>query len=482
MRLAILILIACIVPAQDFQRITGRVLDDASRTPVIAATVTLSSSAASQQIVTDSQGSFTFLDTPPGEYTLTARRLPSSQSGSNAVNVKVESGHAPEAVELAVPSTALVTGVVTGENAQPLSANVELIRRTIQNGEATMEPSGAVTNDLGEYRLADMRPGRYLVCATAHTSLYKQRHHLVYPLNCYPGVPNRESAQWIDLQPGSELRLDLHFALVHSVRVTGSLRGAGEQVSISIAPLNQSSSMLGGAIAEWDAKTRTFVVAALPAGDYVVRASEYRDGMEHSASRLLHAGTEDIDGIELDLSAATQLTGSVTFEGEPPPAANPTSFSASGNRLQLYAWSNGNFSFPIPPPGTYYLSAHGGGYCPRSATLGGRDVLDSRFTIAPESLPGPLDIVFSKDCGHLFVSFQSNQTALKPILLRHAAEGDGYLRFESTMFLTPGDYLVFLVPNDPNLEYMDPAWLRDHESSAIPVTIQANQPTMLKLP
>jgi hypothetical protein len=48
--------------------------------------------------------------------------------------------------------------------------------------------------------------------------------------------------------------------------------------------------------------------------------------------------------------------------------------------------------------------------------------------------------------------------------------------------LTPGDYFVFLVPNDPNLEFMDPAWLRDHESSAIPVTIQASEPTMLKLP
>ena len=50
------------------------------------------------------------------------------------------------------------------------------------------------------------------------------------------------------------------------------------------------------------------------------------------------------------------------------------------------------------------------------------------------------------------------------------------------MNLTPGDYFVFLVPSDPNLEYMDPAWLRDHESSAIPVTIQAGEPTTVKLP
>jgi hypothetical protein len=71
---------------------------------------------------------------------------------------------------------------------------------------------------------------------------------------------------------------------------------------------------------------------------------------------------------------------------------------------------------------------------------------------------------------------------LKPVLLRREAEGNGYLRSDSMMNLTPGDYFVFLVPSDPNLEYMDPAWLRDHESSAIPVTIQAGEPRMVKLP
>ena len=65
MKLALLILIPCMVQAQEMQKITGRVIDAASQVPVSNVIVTIEDSAGPQQVLTDEAGSFTFLDVLP---------------------------------------------------------------------------------------------------------------------------------------------------------------------------------------------------------------------------------------------------------------------------------------------------------------------------------------------------------------------------------------------------------------------------------
>jgi hypothetical protein len=77
------------------------------------------------------------------------------------------------------------------------------------------------------------------------------------------------------------------------------------------------------------------------------------------------------------------------------------------------------------------------------------------------------------------------------VLLVRNAEGRGYLAsgisvppietdYEARN-VPPGEYVLFIAPNDPDLEYMHPTWLTNHESQAIPVTVQDGQTTRITI-
>jgi hypothetical protein len=493
-RLALLILIPCFLRAQELQKIAGRVIDSASKAPIANATVALQSGDARQMVLTDGLGTFTFIDVPPGSYTLNAQRFGYDPHSSSPLPFNLEPGGPPKPFEFVLHAAAHLTGIVTGESSTPIpNATIHLIRREVREGEAVLLPMGSTGNDIGEYRVPDVPAGRYLICASAYTSPYKQYRRLVYPLTCFPGVSNPDSAQWVDVQSGAELQVDLQLALVHAIRVTGMTSSAGDHVGFSIQDLDRRYPLPGVPV-NWENRSGTFTIPALAPGEYVLSASEVRNGENYSASRVLHASTEDITGIDVDLSASPALTGSATFEGEAPSGKDPPVISADGQTLHLYAPAGGDFRMPLPPPGSYRLLAQPPpGYYLKSAAMGGRSILDRRITITSDSVPHPLEIRFAKGGGELKLVFEQEDRAklkaVKPVLLRRAAEGNGYLPSGSPMPVTnmdfriqnvaPGDYVLFIVADDPNQEYMDPVWLTDHESAAIPVSIQDGQTTTI---
>jgi hypothetical protein len=77
------------------------------------------------------------------------------------------------------------------------------------------------------------------------------------------------------------------------------------------------------------------------------------------------------------------------------------------------------------------------------------------------------------------------------VLLVRNAEGKGYLPSGVSVppietdyeipNLPPGEYVLFIAPNDPYLEYMNPIWLSNHESEAIPVSIRDGQTAQITL-
>jgi hypothetical protein len=209
MRAAFLLLIPGMLWTQELQNVTGRVVDTLTKGPVANVTVMLQGNGIQQQLLTDSFGQFTFSEVPPGTYTLFAMRS-GDQFSENHMMFSVQAGASPKPFELTLSPSTLITGIVTGEAGLPVPyANLQVFRRGVSEGEKALMPIGANANDLGEFRVPHLRPGRYLVCASAPVSRYKQLHHIAYKTACLPGPHDVDFEQWIDLQPGSTRNLEL---------------------------------------------------------------------------------------------------------------------------------------------------------------------------------------------------------------------------------------------------------------------------------
>jgi protocatechuate 3,4-dioxygenase beta subunit len=114
--------------------------------------------------VTDPSGEFQFESVEPGAYTITAECSgfvidPESQ---RTVEVKTES-KAEAALKLI--RTAAISGRVFDEDGDAVTgANVQIVPVNQKKGSGPQ--SSAVTNDRGEYRAFNVKPGRYRIAVS----------------------------------------------------------------------------------------------------------------------------------------------------------------------------------------------------------------------------------------------------------------------------------------------------------------------------
>ena len=150
--------------------------------PVTKAAVTLQGSVSGTQFNSETMaktvtysasaniaGEFEFKDIEPGSYRLSASRrgfVDGSRRGFSPL-VKVAPARDVRAIKLTLTPQAIMSGRVTDSDSEPFQGvQLEAIRRQYMQGNLLAVPAGtATTNDLGEYRISDLAPGRYLLMA-----------------------------------------------------------------------------------------------------------------------------------------------------------------------------------------------------------------------------------------------------------------------------------------------------------------------------
>src|SRR5689334_13890306 len=122
-------------------------------------------------------GSFRFASVDQGNYALTGERTGyvretlSSPGGQTKV-IEVVSEKNTSGIELKLTPQSVIAGHVFDEDGDPMqSVNVEVWRYTYPRGKRQLTQSqNGSTNDLGEFRIPNLPPGRYFVSATARRS------------------------------------------------------------------------------------------------------------------------------------------------------------------------------------------------------------------------------------------------------------------------------------------------------------------------
>src|SRR4029077_8595603 len=145
---------------------------------------------------------------------------------------------------------AVITGRVRDENGEPLPwAQGTASLSYFMQGKRTLMPAGSsVTNDLGEYRLFNLPPGKYLLSAVYEMSQSvgmamatvmggrEEREGLT--TTYYPGTSDPLQAAAINVEPGAEIR-----SMDFSLQPSGVFHIRGH-----VSGLNPGPAGFGGAV------------------------------------------------------------------------------------------------------------------------------------------------------------------------------------------------------------------------------------------
>lgn len=393
-------------------------------------------------------------------------------------------------VKLELTPQSVLYGKVVDDQGDPMALiGVHVLSSRVVDGQIRFEQaSEAPTNDLGEYRIAGLRRGRYIVCATT-VDLPVQPGGLVPAGTCYPGPVEAGSANALDVGAGREAKVDFALTLVPSVHVRGTVSGLpeGRGVGINLMPRGASSSVSNNV----SPRANTFDFRA-PAGAYVLRA-DYFDSGRHLFARVpVDVGTSDVDNVAVVMETGLTIPGTVRVDSgtqradprQPFILALRASDPAGVSMEAKWGSDRSTFSFIDAIPGSYrlYVSPPAPWYV-KSAALAGHDILSGDFTVSQAA--APIEIVIANDGGSIegdVVNADGQPVSGGVLALRNgrAMVTESNVHFKLTG-LAPGDYKVWAWDDASEVPWADAEWMRRYAGSGADVTVASGQSSQVKL-
>jgi hypothetical protein len=428
-----------------------------------------------------------------------------------------------------------VSGRVSSTSGKPLAGITVTLLRPAYDKNGTRQFNGVATvytNDLGEYRLYWITPGKYYVMADgssepAASAIQDQFDTTVrygwnnvsenYAQTFYPGTTDIARASTIDLSEGAELRgIDLTLSRQQPYSIRGHLIDATTGKPPTSATVNLTSSTLtGNGVMEgvdYDVTTGAFEISGLRPGRYVVSAHKDDEsrpypsysppGVPWDDRELSIAGT-NVD-IELKMAIRPIITGQIRLEGALPAGTTldklrislfstgslpPVSFEAPSASSDM----TGKFSIAAQQEGSYRVKASGlpEGFYLKDARLNDADVLNGS---AGFSASGNLNILIGQTTarvdGRVIDEQQHAVAGVEAILIpddhRNRAElfkravTDHEGRF-SIPGIAPGDYKIFAWENIETNSYFDEAVVQRFEQRGTRVRVTESSRTTVEV-
>jgi protocatechuate 3,4-dioxygenase beta subunit len=423
-------------PAANPSFITGTVVKEPGSQPLKKVLVQVIAEDQKQggnyTASTDGDGHFRIENVAPGRYRIFTERagfagVNGRGSECDANIVTVHAGQAVEDLQFRMLPTAIISGRVTDEDGDPMSG-VRVIVQRKRPGKSGRESAGIeATNDLGEYRVANLFPGQYWIVAVPPPDFrdYETPHEKApsgdgqggiqadtrYLTTYYPGTYDAAQASTVTLRAGDEMPVNFMLAPARTYWVRGMVTGiaAGQKATVELV------SGAGDSIHAGDVGTDgQFELRGVGPGSYVVRATAGTDSQSLTARQDISVAAADVEGVKLVPQASFRLSGHLRIEGgiEGGAAHYVTEYSINLRQAEMpedaglfvpqeFFGANaavdrfGNFEWRNVAPGNYVVQVFGGeaqrGFFLKSATLGGRDA-GTGFTA---SGPGSLDLVLS---------------------------------------------------------------------------------------
>ncbi len=291
----------------------------------------------------------------PGRYQVRAERQGFFVTPAGLSSLSLIPGERLKGVTIKLTQYAVISGRVVDADGQPMGAvRVQAMRWTIggagsQRVFAAQSSSG--TDDRGEYRLAGLTPGKYILSAEATVSGPAKS---AFVMQFAPGVTDPVAAQTIDLAPGNTRPgVDIRLRRVPVVTVRGkvtlpdSVVTPGSEVMVALLARNPAPVTAPVAPAQFTQANAdgSFLLRNVPPGAYVVSASHVS-----GAAQVRLVGRANVDVAESEVSGiAVALRAGVVLEGRVRMAGGVAGSPEVLNSVSLWLQ---------PPAGSFSGTAH----------------------------------------------------------------------------------------------------------------------------
>ena len=479
--------------------------------------------------VTDGEGRFRIDDVKPGTYRVAYDHAgfvdAEKRHHGDGMLLSLEPGReAPDLLFHMVPTAAIV-GKVFDSDGDPV-ANIEVVAIPYPRNVYSTQGAGAVTNELGEFRIGGLPPKRYLLMAQPISQLARavqsakkvDKDAPIYGTTYYPSAIEENQAIPLALRAGDEVRANIALVLVHSFHVRGevtNLPAGTSEASLLLRPLDDN---FMAAIELWSAdKDGHFEIRQVLPGSYRVLLVLSGGGTSRTVrgDPIIQVTNGDIDGLRIVPLANRDIRGQFRmdngkridwsqvsvglYSGQRRPQGSMT---GSGGGFESIYWddlsphaevkSNGSFEVKEVPADTYRLQVKASSdalrdYFVKAVNLDGRDVSDSGFTGTDAGQV--LDIVVSPNGATIggVVLGDNDQPAsyIKVVAIPDPKRRERQDLYQETTTdlrghfslrgLNPGEYRIMALDEDIDVEITDPAFVRSHESIGDTIKVEEGE-------
>ena len=503
---------------EDLCVLDGQVANLATGAPIRKAEITLRGIApattgampGAYTATSDAGGNFSIKDIEPGKYRLSAQRtgFVTLQYGARgpmrgATTLSLSPGQHLKDLSLRLVPHAVITGRVVDKNNEPVaSAWVRTMRYSYQMGRRQLTPAGgATTNDLGEYRIYGLAPGRYYLAAKEQDNNWETAMDASavpaleeYTTTYFPGTKDPTAAVPIEVSAGAQMRgVNLTLVKARTFRVRGRVEGHHDE-QITLGPRGQSGWMSIDRQFHGTGQKGGFELEGILPGAYTLTAFARSDNKTLSARQEVDVGDSNIENLVLVLASGSEVSGHVIVEGVNPPNLDSVIVALSPrdqSRMMLGSSvdhvHDGDFTVSDVARDVYYLQVMGlpDGYWVKSVHMGDQEVRDTDIDMT-SGPSGSITITLAPNAGEIDGAAINEQQQPAPgatvVLVPETKLRDRQEAYKTTTSdqagrfslknLTPGDYKLFAWEDVEYGAYMDPDFLRPVEDRGQSVSIQ----------
>ena len=407
---------------------------------------------------------------------------------------------------------AVISGRIQNENGDPLPwVRVSALRATYTRGKRTLSSEvTVVTNDLGEYRLFGLRPGRYFVSA-----IYRPGQRLEsgeddedtadagksgYVPTYYPNSTDPARGIAITIKTGDEISSTdflLEPTTVYSIRGHVNYLAARRNAANVILALEPRSTGLGWSVPPRqslvDKPDGLFEIQNVLPGSYTLTAFWFEEGRRYQARQSVDITNIDAEGLQLNLSPGMDIRGVINWDPRPGLDKDPLTVSvrpvgtAFAYGAQARVATNGLFSLRDVSEGLYRLSTSGQTqdcYL-KSIRYAGMEVSDDEFNVI-RGTQAILEVTISSRGAHIqgmvtdadglpavgvWVALVPDDAHLNEFHLFKQRTTDQYGRYD-IRGIAPGDYKLFSWEQVEQNAWEDPDFLKQFGSKGQSISLQ----------
>jgi hypothetical protein len=494
---------------KDQCSISGMVVALAGSQPLRKARVRLASLDDRTRTIgftTDASGRFELRALDPGRYNLSVSRAGyvgynygEHKPGDPGAVLTLRPGQEVNDLVFRMIPSAVIAGRILDEDGEPMQwIQVSAMQETYAKGKRSLGTSTQVeTDDLGQYRLFGLAPGKYFISAVSNAwrryggqndAEDAQPSSEAYAKMYYPGTPDVTKAIAIAVKAGEEIpSVEMLMRPVPVVHVRGRVINLiTHKNSSSVVLLVPRTTSQEWSVGELQASIKpdgSFDVGEVAPGSYTLLAASFEEGRFLIARTSVDVSNADMEGLSLTIGAIANVNGRIIWEGQPSVEKDELMVTPRPKDLPMgfgnYAHVNPNNSFSLKDLSegsyTFEVSGQSKDCYIKQAQYSGSDALTDGFTVLV-SAPGSLEITISTHGGRVqgavvdedglpasgvYVALVPDAEHRQPRLYKTGTT-DQYGHFD-LRGIAPGDYRLYSWDEVEDGAWEDPEFMKPFE-------------------